>query len=71
MLLTELISWELAEEFYRNRFGYLPETVLADQFYGTRDNRHFLKKLGVCFGGKMLEHPTKRDRSKSTEAKTT
>ncbi|PIE69834.1 MAG: hypothetical protein CSA21_00210 [Deltaproteobacteria bacterium] len=46
-------------ERYRNRFGYLPETVLADQLYGTGDNRRFLKELGVRFGGKMLGRPPK------------
>ncbi len=51
-------------ERYRNRFGYLPETVLADQLYGTRDNRRFLKELGVRFGGKVLGRPPKEtDRS--------
>ncbi len=34
-------------ERYKDRLGYLPEIVLADQLYSTRDNRRFLKELGV------------------------
>ncbi len=54
---------------YRNRFGYLPEAVLADQLYGTRDNRRFLKELGVRFGGKALGRPPKETEANRQELK--
>ncbi len=56
-------------ERYRNCFGYLPETVLADQLYGIRDNRRFLKELGVRFGGKILGRPPKEIEANQQELK--
>lgn len=47
-------------EEYRRRFGYYPEVVLADQLYGSRDNRKFLKGKGIRFGGKALGRPPKQ-----------
>ncbi len=47
-------------ESYRNRFGYYPEVVLADQLYGSRENRNYLKKNGIRFGGKALGRPPKQ-----------
>ena len=32
---------------YKERFGKLPPYFTADQRYGTRENRHLLKELGV------------------------
>ena len=46
-------------EAYRKRYGYYPEAVLADPLYGTRDNRNYLKKLGIRFAGKPLGRPKK------------
>lgn len=39
---------------YKQRYGYYPEVVLADQLYGSRGNRSFLKERGIRFGGKAL-----------------
>ena len=60
-------------EEYRGRYGYYPEVVLADQLYGTRENRKYLKKNGIRFGGKPLGRPPKQtaenaDRIKQTKA---
>jgi hypothetical protein len=37
----------------------LPEVVLGDPIHGTRDNRHYLKGLGIRFAGKPLGRPKK------------
>lgn len=47
-------------ERYKERYGYYPETVLADGIYGTRDNRRFLQSNGIRFGGKPLGRPVKQ-----------
>ncbi len=47
-------------EEYRRKYGYYPEVVLADQLYGTRDNRRYLKENGIRFGGKALGRPPKQ-----------
>ena len=47
-------------EAYKQRYGYYPETVLADQLYGSRENRAYLKKRGIRFGGKALGRPPKK-----------
>ncbi len=46
-------------ECYKQRFGYYPEVVLADNIYGTRANRQYIKKHGIRFGGKPLGRPKK------------
>ncbi len=46
-------------ERYRQRFGYYPEVVLADNIYGTRANRRYMKKYHIRFGGKPLGRPKK------------
>jgi hypothetical protein len=47
-------------EEYKQRYGYYPETVLADQLYGSRENRKYLKENGIRFGGKALGRPPKK-----------
>lgn len=47
-------------EEYRSRFGHYPEVVLADQLYGSRENRKYLKENGIRFGGKALGRPPKQ-----------
>jgi hypothetical protein len=47
-------------EQYKIRYGYYPETVLADGIYGTRDNRRYLQDKGIRFGGKPLGRPMKQ-----------
>ena len=46
-------------EAHRARHGVYPEVVLGDPIYGTRDNRHYLKGLGIRFAGKPLGRPRK------------
>ena len=46
-------------ERYKQRYGYYPERVLADGIYGTRNNRSWMKKHGIYFGGKPLGRPPK------------
>jgi hypothetical protein len=44
-------------ENYHRRYGVYPAVVLADQIYGTLENRTFLKKQGIRFSGKALGRP--------------
>lgn len=46
-------------ESYKQRHGYYTEVVLADQLYGSHDNRKYLKERGIRFGGKPLGRPRK------------
>ena len=56
-------------EAYKVRYGHYPEVVLADQIYGTRDNRAYLKSLGIRFGGKKLGRPRKKTEANAEELK--
>jgi IS5 family transposase len=49
-------------EAYRDRYGFYPEVVLADQIYGSRDNRNYLESKGIRFSGKPLGRPPKLSR---------
>ena len=44
---------------YQNRFGCYPKEVLADQIYCTRENRAYLKDLGIILKAKPLGRPGK------------
>lgn len=44
-------------EAYRECHGVYPEVVLGDTIYGSRDNRRYLKALGIRFAGKPLGRP--------------
>ena len=44
---------------YRRRFGHYPKVVIADQIYGTRQNRKYLEEKGIRFSGKKLGRPPK------------
>ena len=44
-------------ERYKERFGFYPEAVLADQIYRTRENRVFCKKYGIRLSGPKLGRP--------------
>ena len=46
-------------EAYRGRYGHNPDVVLGDPIYGTRENRRYLKQLGIRFAGKPLGRPRK------------
>jgi hypothetical protein len=44
-------------ERYRDRFGYYPKEVLADQIYCNRENRRLLKEKGIRLLAKPLGRP--------------
>jgi len=44
-------------EKHHQRFGRLPDLVLADQLYATRDNRLLLKEKGIEHGFKSVGRP--------------
>lgn len=44
---------------YKQRFGYYPKQVLADQIYCTRENRKLLKQLCIELRAKPLGRPAK------------
>jgi len=64
------LSWEAYNEgtdlkkqveAYKKLNGYYPEVVITDKIYGTRENRQWLKNLGIRYSGKPLGRPsTKR-----------
>lgn len=45
-------------EQYRQRFGYCPKEVLADQIYCSRENRKYLKEKGIRLLAKPLGRPS-------------
>ncbi len=47
-----------AAERFRERTGYYPERILADQIYRTRDNRNYCKKHGIRLSGSKLGRPS-------------
>lgn len=62
----DTISWDAFNEAsfmmdyieqYRERFGYYPEQVLADQIYCTRENRRKLKEFEIRLLAKPLGRP--------------
>jgi hypothetical protein len=44
---------------YKELYGYYPEVVLADKAYLTRDNRKWLKQLGIRTTGRQPGRPKK------------
>jgi len=56
-------------EAYKSRYGYYPEVVLADPIYGTRENRAYLKSLGIRYGGKPLGRPRKATKENAEQLK--
>lgn len=45
-------------ETYKRLFDCYPERVLADQLFGTRENRRFMKRVGIRYVGKSLGRPS-------------
>ena len=43
---------------FKERTGYYPERLLADQIYRTRENRNFCKKHGIRLSGTKLGRPS-------------
>jgi len=61
--LIDKLSWDNFNEgaclkesvaLYKKRFGYYPQTVLADKIYCTRENRKLLKALNIELRAKPL-----------------
>ena len=51
-----------AVEKYKERFGFYPESVNADNIYWSRENRRYLKEKNIAmYGGKPLGRPKKID----------
>ncbi len=50
-------------EKYKDRFGYYPETVLADKIYCNRENRKALKELKIVPRAKPLGRPKAGEQS--------
>ena len=46
-------------ECYKERFGYYPESVHADQIYRTKANRAYCTEKGIRFSAKPLGRPKK------------
>ena len=46
-------------ENYKKRHGCYPEVVLADQIYGSRDNRNYMNEQDIRYAGKALGRPKK------------
>lgn len=62
----EHISWDAYNEStflkdqiesYHVRFGHYPEWVSADKIYGSRENRRYMKSLGITYTGHALGRP--------------
>jgi hypothetical protein len=45
-------------EAYKERFGYYPKEVLADQIYRNRENRAYCKERGIRLSGPLLGRPS-------------
>jgi hypothetical protein len=54
---------ELQEQIekYKERFGYYPESVHADQIYRNKENRNFCKERSIRLSGPKLGRPTKNE----------
>jgi hypothetical protein len=48
-----------AVENYKERFGFYPESVMADTIFRNRDNLTWLKKNGIRISGPKLGRPIK------------
>ena len=65
----EAIDLKKAVENFKTTKGFYPEVLVADPAYGTRENRQFLKGLGIRFGGKPLGKPKKETPENREELK--
>ena len=46
-------------EFYKERFGFYPESVHCDRIYRTRENRRYCKERNIRISGPALGRPPK------------
>lgn len=72
----EKLSWDAYNEAgtliesverYKERHGYYPEAVLADQIYRNRDNRAYCKKNNIRLSGPKLGRPTAKAQMQKAE----
>ena len=72
------LSWEAYNEgtdlkkqveAYRRLNGYYPEVVITDKIYGTRENRQWLKELGIRYSGKPLGKPSAKSQTPCNKRK--
>jgi hypothetical protein len=66
------LSWEAYNEgtdlkkqveAYKTMNGYYPKVVITDKIYGTRENRQWLKDLGIRYSGKPLGRPSAKSQT--------
>jgi transposase, IS5 family len=66
------LSWEAYNEStdlkkqvedYKRLNGYYPKVVITDKIYGNRDNRQWLKDLGIRYSGKPLGRPSAKSQT--------
>jgi transposase, IS5 family len=66
------LSWEAYNEgtdlkkqveAYKKLNGCYPEVVITDKIYGTRENRQWLKELGIRYSGKPLGRPSAKSQT--------
>jgi IS5 family transposase len=55
---NEGVTLQASVEAYRERFGFYPKAVLADQIYRTRDNLRYCKENGIRLSGPQLGRPS-------------
>jgi hypothetical protein len=72
------LSWEAYNEgtdlkkqveAYKAMNGYYPEVVITDKIYGTRENRQWLKELGIRYSGKPLGRPSAKSQTRYSKRK--
>jgi transposase, IS5 family len=72
------ISWEAYNEgtdlkkqveAYKKLNGCYPEVVITDKIYGTRENRQWLKDLGIRYSGKPLGRPSSKNQTQYRKRK--
>jgi hypothetical protein len=72
------LSWEAYNEgtdlkkqveAYKKLNGCYPEVVITDKIYGTRENRQWLKELGIRYSGKPLGRPSARSQTQYCKRK--
>jgi IS5 family transposase len=72
------LSWEAYNEgtdlkkqveAYKKLNGFYPEVVITDKIYGTRENRQWLKELGIRYSGKPLGRPSAKSQTQYCKRK--
>ena len=66
---NECSDLELQIKLFKERFGYLPATVLADKIYMNKENRKLLKEYGIQNFSKPLGRPPKEEKSPEEKEK--